>query len=84
MADTEANRGPATWRIVLAALLDFTTAFTVLGFIVATIFGGRTEGGFNLQGWPALLFFILIVAYFVVFNRFFGGTIWKHILGARR
>jgi hypothetical protein len=56
----------------------------VLGYAVATVFGGRTEGGFNLTGGPALLMFALIVAYFVVFNRFLGGTIWKRILRAKR
>ena len=85
MADAQQKpTGPATWRIVLAATLDFLTAFFVLGYLVATLFGGRTEGGFQLNGIPALIFFALIVAYFVLFNKFLGGTIWKRILGARR
>ncbi|QCI97818.1 hypothetical protein [Agrobacterium larrymoorei] len=75
---------PATWRIVLAAILDFFTAFWVFGFLVAALFGGRTESGFELNGLPALLCFALIVGYFVVFNKFFGGTIWKRLLKARR
>lgn len=73
-----------TWRIVLAAILDCLTAFFVLGFLVATIFGGRTARGFSLEGGPALLVFALIVAYFVIFNRYLGGTIWKRILKAVR
>lgn len=85
MANIEPNiKGPATWRIVLAAILDFLTAFFGLGFLVAAMTGGLTESGFNLDGWPALLLFALIVAYFIVFNKFLGGTIWKWILGARR
>lgn len=85
MTNTEqTNKGPATWRIVLAAILDFLTAFFGLGFLVAALTGGMTENGFQLNGWPALLVLALIVAYFVVFNKFFGGTIWKWILGARR
>jgi hypothetical protein len=75
---------PATWRIVLAAILDFLTAFSVLGYLIAAVTGGRTEGGFQLNGWPALLLFALIVVYFVAFNKFLGGTIWKWILSARR
>lgn len=78
------TRQPSTWRIVLAAILDFFTIFWAAGFLVASIFGGRTEGGFSLDGWPALLCFALIVAYFVVFNKFLGGTIWKRILKAKR
>jgi hypothetical protein len=76
--------GPSTWRIVLAAILDFFTAFFVLGFGVASVFGGRTENGFHLSGGPALLAMALIVVYFVVFNKYLGGTIWKRILRAKR
>ncbi len=78
------SRQPATWRIVLAAILDFFTIFWASGFLVASIFGGRTDAGFALDGWRALLCFALIVAYFVVFNKFLGGTIWKRILKAKR
>ena len=80
----QVSKRPATWRRVLASILDVVTAFFGLGHIVATLTGGTTESGFSLQGGPALLLFGLIIAYFVVFNRFFGGTIWKHILHARR
>lgn len=84
MTDVEAGKGPATWRIVLAALLDFVTAFFGIGYIVASVFGGKTETGFHLQGGPALLAIVLIVAYFLVFNKYLGGTIWKRILRAQR
>ncbi|WP_320199941.1 hypothetical protein RMR16_005770 [Agrobacterium sp. rho-13.3] len=75
---------PATWRIVLAFLLDLFTAFWVFGFLVASVLGGRTENGFELNGLPAVVFFALVIAYFVIFNRFLGGTIWKRILRAKR
>ncbi|MBM7046827.1 MULTISPECIES: hypothetical protein [Rhizobium] len=84
MPDTEAMKQPATWRIVLAAIFDFLTAFFVFGYIIASIFGGKTDDGFKLSGAPALLLFVLIVAYFIVFNRYLGGTIWKRVLRARR
>jgi uncharacterized RDD family membrane protein YckC len=69
----------ASWRIVLAAILDFLTAFVVLVLIVAKATGNTTDAGFELNGWPALLLFALIVAYFVIGNRA-GGTLWKRIL----
>ncbi len=84
MTDTPFQKGPSTWRIVLAAILDFLTAFFVFGYLVASIFGGKTEEGFNLQGGPALLMFALVISYFVIGNRFLGGTIWKRILRAQR
>ena len=78
------QRKVASWRIILAFILDLLMAFFVLGFLISRVFGGATETGFALEGWTALLLFALIVAYFVVFNRFLGGTIWKRILGAVR
>jgi hypothetical protein len=80
----ETRKTPATWRIVLAFVLDFITIFFVAGFLVASLFGGKTDDGFQLNGAPALLCFVLMIAYFVVFNRYLGGTLWKHILKARR
>lgn len=84
MNNTTPTAGPASWRIILAFLLDFFSAFFVLGFAVASVMGGRTEDGFQLNGLPALVLFGLMIAYFVVFNRFLGGTIWKRILKAQR
>ncbi|WP_339694768.1 hypothetical protein [Celeribacter baekdonensis] len=73
----------AHWRIILAAILDFLTAFFVLGFVIASLFGGITESGFQLSGLPALLLFGLIFAYFWAGKRYFGGTLWKRILKVR-
>jgi hypothetical protein len=85
MTDTnQPTKNPATWRLVLAAILDFFTAFIVFGYLVARFTGGLTDNGFNLTGWPALLMFVLIIAYFIIFNTFLGGTIWRWILGARK
>lgn len=75
---------PATWRIVIAAIFDFITIFFAAGFAIAYLFGGLTEDGFKLTGASALLLFAVIFAYFIIGNRFFGGTLWKHILRARR
>ena len=82
-AETLQQTRPAMWRRVIAAILDFLTTFIGFGFLVAYFFGGLTEKGFQLTGGPALLPFGPIVAHFVIFNKFLGGTIWKHILGAR-
>ena len=47
----------ATWRKVLAAILDFFTIFFVGGYIVGYATGNLTADGFDLQGGPALIFF---------------------------
>lgn len=82
MADTEPYT-PATWRIVLAAILDFFTAFFVLGYLVAKATGNLTETGFSLSGAPAWALFALIALYFVA-GYYLGGTLWQRILRARR
>lgn len=74
---------PSTWRIVLAAILDFFTAFFVLGYMVAALTGGTTDNGFSLNGLPALLLFALIVGYFWIGGKYLGGTLWQRILKAR-
>jgi hypothetical protein len=79
MGLSDAPATPATWRIVLAAILDFVTAFFVFGFVIAWATNILTPGGFILSGLPALLLFAAIVAYFVVGKRV-GGTLWKRIL----
>ena len=74
---------PATWRIVLAAILDFFTAFAVFGYLVARFTGNLTESGFSLNGGPAWALFALIALYFVA-GHYLGGTLWQRILKARR
>jgi len=84
MSETIVKQGPATWRIILAFFLDLITAFFVLGYVVGALMGGLTEDGFQLSGMPALVLFALIIVYYIVFNRYLGGTVWKHILRAKR
>jgi hypothetical protein len=73
----------ATWRKVVAAILDFLTVFFVVGYIIGRLTGNTTEGGFNLSGWPALILFAVIIVYFVVGYKYAGGTIWQRILRTR-
>jgi hypothetical protein len=76
------QRPTAYWKVILAAILDFLSAFFVMGQIIAGLTGQTTEHGFQLNGWPALLLFGLIIAYFVIGSRL-GGTLWRRILGVR-
>ena len=78
MSDT-----PATWKLILAAILDFFTIFGVGGYVVARLTGNLTDTGFMLTGGPAFALFGLIIVYFVA-GRYLGGTLWQHILRARR
>jgi uncharacterized membrane protein YoaK (UPF0700 family) len=75
------NTAP-TWKKVVAGILDFFTIFIGGGYLIAAITGNTTDGGFELNGAPALVAFALVIAYFVLMPRF-GGTIWQRILKTR-
>jgi hypothetical protein len=70
-----------TWKLVLAAILDFLTVFGVAGAIIAWLTDNLTDGGFTLRGFNMLILWSVIVAYFVIAERYFGGTIWRRIFG---
>jgi len=68
-----------TWKKVVAFLIDLIGSFFILGYIIGYFTGNLTSRGFNLNGGPAFLLFILIIVYFVVFNKFLGGTVGKRL-----
>lgn len=70
----------ATWRKVLAAVLDFLMVFFVGGYAIGYLTGGNTPEGFKLEGAPAIVLFALIVVYFVAGSKYLGGTVWQRIL----
>ncbi len=75
----------AVWKRVAAAVLDFFTVFLAAGYGIGKATGMITpEGGFKLEGWPALLLFGVIAIYFFVGRRFAGGTLWDRVLGIGR
>jgi hypothetical protein len=77
---TDIVESVATWRKVLAAILDFFTVFFVGGYAIGQFTGDVTSEGFKLEGMPALILFAVIVVYFVVGSKYLGGTIWQRIL----
>jgi hypothetical protein len=80
----EAVQAAAVWKRGLAAVLDVFTAFFGFGMAIAWATGATTSKGFNLEGWPALLLFALMAAYFFIGRRYAGGTLWDRILGIVR
>ena len=83
VSEPNAPKPVATWRKVVAAILDFIFVFAIAGYVIGYMTGGLTEGGFNLQGGPAFILFAVVILYFVIFTRFLGGTVWQRLLGAR-
>ena len=73
----------ATWRKVLAAILDFLMVFFVGGYVIGRFTGNLVDGGFKLEGAPALVLIAVIVLYFLIFTKLLGGTLWQRVLGVR-
>jgi hypothetical protein len=82
------------WKRNVAGMLDFLLALIVFGYVLNRIFGHQphppvinagvqTTEMFGLDGWPAILSIILIVAYFVVLGRS-GGTVFQRAFGMKR
>ncbi|MDO9564830.1 MAG: hypothetical protein Q7J60_24685 [Bradyrhizobium sp.] len=80
---TDAVTPVATWRKVLAAILDFVTVFFGGGYAIGYLTGSVTSEGFKLEGMPALVLFALLIVYFVAGSKYLGGTIWQRILYRR-
>lgn len=53
----------------------------VLGFLVAMGTGSTTGTGFALQGLPAMLWFAVGLAYYVVLEAEYGQTVGKRLVG---
>lgn len=73
----------ATWRKVVAALLDFFFILVIAGYAIGYATGKLTEDDFNLKGGPAFLLFGIIILYFVIFSRILDGTVWQRLLGVQ-
>ncbi|MCH9611731.1 MAG: hypothetical protein S4CHLAM102_02040 [Chlamydiia bacterium] len=72
------------FKAVLSVFLDLIVSFMGFGYLVAYLTGNLKNGGFALEGAPALCLFALMIAYFVVMNKLAGGTIGKKIFGLSR
>ena len=66
----------------VAVIIDGVVLF-IGGYVIALLTGQTTAGGFNLQGGPALLWFLLSFAYYIVLEAQMGGTLGKQLLGLR-
>ena len=83
VSEPNAPKPVATWRKVVAAILDFIFVFMIGGYVISYLTGDLTEEGFSLKGGPAFILFAIIIIYFVVFTRYLGGTIWQRLLRVR-
>jgi uncharacterized RDD family membrane protein YckC len=66
----------------VATIVDLVVLF-IIGYVIALATGQTTPGGFSLEGMPALLWFALSIAYYVMLEAQLGGTLGKLLLGLR-
>jgi hypothetical protein len=87
------------WKRNLAGILDFFLALFVFAYVVSKIFIYRFDGpdvvgkplltygsddaSYALGGWPVLLAFALVIAYFVILGQT-GGTVFQRLFGMKR
>jgi uncharacterized RDD family membrane protein YckC len=55
----------------------------IVGWVIGMGMGGATSTGFNLAGAPALIWFLIALAYYVVMEVQMGGTLGKLALGLK-
>ncbi len=72
---------PATWRVVIAFILDLIFSFFVIGYLIAAVTGDTTDGGFELTGLPAIILFALWILYMVGMPRL-GGRLFQRLFRA--
>jgi hypothetical protein len=76
------NNAPL-WKKIIAFFIDLFGSFIVLGYLIALVTGGTTEGGFQLNGMPAFALFAAVILYFILMNKYAKGTLGKHLMGIK-
>lgn len=66
----------------VAVIIDSVVLF-ILGYMVAAVTGGTTTDGFELQGAPAFILFLLGFLYYWLLETYLGATLGKLALGLR-
>lgn len=62
-----------------AQVVDLLITFLVFGYGVALLSGQTTSKGFQLTGVPAIVEIVLMFAYFILLEGFFGATLGKMV-----
>ncbi len=69
----------------MAFLIDLFGTFFIFTFAVAALTGDivaeKGQLSAQLDNGPALLCIVLVIAYFVIMNKWLGGTLGKRLMG---
>ena len=66
-----------------AAIIVDAILLMIVGWVIGMGAGQTSEAGLNLVGGPALVWFLICFAYYVVMEALWGGTVGKKALGLR-
>ncbi len=66
----------------VAFLID-SVMFFILAYFIASVTGGTTAAGFELQGGPFFLLTLLGFLYYWLMEAFLGGTVGKLVIGIK-
>lgn len=69
-------------RRAVAVIID-AILLCIVGWALAAVMGGASSSGFNLQGAPALVFFLVAFGYFAVLEKTMGATLGKKAMGLK-
>jgi len=75
-------QGVGVGRRAVAIIIDMIV-LGIVGWVLALGMGGASSEGFNLSGAPALIWFLIAMAYYVVMEVQMGGTLGKLALGLK-
>lgn len=64
----------------VAVIIDFVV-WVAIGYVIAVATGSTTGSGFDLEGLPAVLWFLSFFAYYIVLEGQFGQTVGKWAVG---
>ena len=66
----------------VATVID-VVVLGIIGYLIAIPTGMTTSGGFDLQGGPALLWFLVGFVYYILLEAQFGQTVGKRLTGIK-
>lgn len=69
-------------RRAVAVIIDMIIFF-IVGYVIALFTGGTTSAGYQMEGGPVFLLFLLTLLYYVVLEATLGATLGKMLLGIR-
>lgn len=66
----------------VAVIIDLVI-WGIIGYVIALSMGSTTGAGFELEGAPAFLWYLLFFAYYIILEAQYGQTVGKKAVGIK-